>query len=300
MSSSALPIAEFAEQKPGTNQSPMALAWGRFRRHKLAMIGVVLLLLIILVSYGAPLFTQNLPNAVTLQSRNRPPDAEHLFGTDLLGRDVFARTLYGGRVSLSVGLAAAFVSITIGMALGIIAGYYGKVADMIVMRATDVMMTFPPIVIMMTLATFLGQGLWTVILIIGGLRWPTTARLIRAQMLSLKEKEFVQAARAIGLPDSLIIVRHCLPNTIAPLMANITFTVSAAILAEAGLSFLGLGIALPTPTWGNMMQDARNLIVLRGQPWMWMPAAGFTLFTILSINFIGDGLRDAFDPQHTR
>jgi peptide/nickel transport system permease protein len=169
--------------------------------------------------------------------------------------------------------------------------------DMVISRITDVMMTFPPIIIMLTLAAFIGPGIINVILIIGGLRWPSTTRLIRGQMMSLKNFEFIQAANAQGLPDWIIILRHSLPNTIAPLMANITFAVSAAILSEAGLSFLGLGIPLPTPTWGNMMQDARNLIILQNHPWMWLPPAFFTLITILCINFIGDGLRDAFDPQ---
>ena len=168
---------------------------------------------------------------------------------------------------------------------------------MIIMRMTDVIMTFPPIIIMLTVAAFVGPGLINVIFIIGGLRWPATTRLIRGQFLSLKNFEFVQAAHALGLPDWVIIARHSLPNTIAPLMANITFAVSAAILSEAGLSFLGIGVPLPTPTWGNMMEDARNLMVLQNQPWMWIPPAIFTLVTILCINFIGDGLRDAFDPQ---
>jgi peptide/nickel transport system permease protein len=168
---------------------------------------------------------------------------------------------------------------------------------MVIMRFTDVMMTFPPIIIMMTIAAVAGQGIANVILIIGGLRWPATTRLVRGQFLALKNQEFILAARATGMPDWIIILRHSLPNVVAPLMARISFAVSNAILSEAGLSFLGLGIPLPTPTWGNMMETARDLIILQNQPWMWIPPALFTLTTILCINFIGDGLRDAFDPQ---
>jgi peptide/nickel transport system permease protein len=196
-----------------------------------------------------------------------------------------------------VGLTAAALSTLIGVFLGSISGYFGKNIDMGIMRVTDVMMTFPPVILMMTAAAIAEPGILTVILIIGGLRWPATTRLVRGQFLVLKNQEFILAANAMGLPDWIIILRHCLPNVVAPLMARISFAVSGAILSEAGLSFLGLGIPLPIPTWGNLMAAARNLFILQNQPWMWVPAAVFTLVTILSINFIGDGLRDAFDPQ---
>jgi peptide/nickel transport system permease protein len=278
-------------------ESPTQLALRRFRQHKLAVLATFILLVILILSFGAPLFTKYQPIQIDLASRNQPPSREHIFGTDTLGRDVWTRTLHGGRVSLMVGLIAAGISITLGVVLGALSGYFCGAADMIIMRLTDVIMTFPPIIIMLTVAAFMGPGLANVILIIGGLKWPATTRLIRGQFLSLKNLEFIQAAHALGLPDWIIIVRHSLPNTIAPLMANITFAFSSAILAEAGLSFLGIGVPLPTPTWGNMMEDARNLIILQNQPWMWIPPAIFTLVTILCINFIGDGLRDAFDPQ---
>lgn len=277
--------------------SPSRLAFRRFRQHKLAVISSLILATIIILSFGAPLFTQYEPLGMNLAERNQPPSRVHFFGTDTLGRDVWTRTLYGGRVSLTVGLTAAAISISIGMILGAISGYFGGTIDMVIMRITDVLMTFPPIIIMLTLAAFIGPGLINLILIIGGFRWMGTTRLVRGQILSLKNQEFVLAARAQGLPHRIIITRHNIPNTIAPLMAAITFAVSAAILAEAGLSFLGIGVPLPTPTWGNMMEDARNLSILQDQPWMWLPPAIFALVTILSINFIGDGLRDAFDPQ---
>jgi peptide/nickel transport system permease protein len=277
--------------------SPTVIAWRRFRRHHLAMISLMVLVIISIMVIGAPLFARYDPIGMNLRDRALAPSSEHWFGTDNLGRDMWARTIYGGRVSLEVGLAAALISTVIGVILGSISGYYGRWVDMTIMRLTDVVMTFPPIIIMLTVAAIAGTGLTNVILIIGGLRWPGTTRLVRGQFLSLKNQEFVLAARTMGMPDWIIIVRHILPNVMAPLMANITFAVSAAILAEAGLSFLGMGIPLPTPTWGNIMENARSLAILQDKPWMWLPATGATLITVLCINFVGDGLRDALDPQ---
>ncbi|MEE9464937.1 MAG: oligopeptide ABC transporter permease [Candidatus Neomarinimicrobiota bacterium] len=278
-------------------ESPGIIAWKRFRQHKLAMISAVVLLIIMVLCFGAPLFSSYDPLGINFEEMLSAPGRGHIFGTDELGRDILTRTLHGGRVSLSVGITAAGISTLIGVLLGSISGYFGKGIDMVIMRFTDVMMTFPPLIIMLTVAAIAGPGVLNVILIIGGLRWPQTTRLVRGQFLSLKNQEFVLAANALGLPDRLIIIRHCLPNVVAPLMARISFAVSAAILSEAGLSFLGIGVPLPTPTWGNMMQQARSLNILQNNPWMWAFPAVFTLITIMCINFIGDGLRDAFDPQ---
>ncbi|HML20284.1 MAG TPA: ABC transporter permease [Aggregatilinea sp.] len=278
-------------------ETPTQIAWRRFRRHRLAFISLIVLVIITVMAIGAPLFTQYNPDEMSLRDRALAPSSTHWLGTDNLGRDMWSRTVYGGRVSLEVGLAAAGISTVIGVILGAISGYYGRWVDMVIMRITDVVMTFPPIIIMLTVAAIAGTGLLNVILIIGGLRWPATTRLVRGQYLSLKNQEFVLAARTMGLPDWIIITRHILPSVMAPLMANVTFAVSAAILAEAGLSFLGMGIPLPTPTWGNIMENARSLTILQDKPWMWMPAAAATLLTVLCINFVGDGLRDALDPQ---
>jgi len=278
-------------------ESPGRIAFRRFLRHRLAVAASVVLAVIVIASFGAPLFTAYDPLGMDLGSMYQDPGPQHFFGTDEMGRDVLTRTLYGGRISLLVGLSAAALSTLIGIILGSISGYRGGAADMIIMRITDVMMTFPPLIIMLTVAALTEQGVLNVILIIGALRWPPTTRLVRGQYLSLKNQEFVLAAQTLGLPDRIIILRHCLPNVVAPLMARVSFAVSAAILSEAGLSFLGIGVPLPIPTWGNMMQQARNLNVLSNYPWMWAFPALFTLITILCINFIGDGLRDAFDPQ---
>ena len=278
-------------------ESPTALAWQRFLRHRLAVVSTIILLVLLIICFGAPLFTVHDPLDINFDVTYRMPGPGHIFGTDDLGRDVWARTIYGGRVSLMVGIAAALISTSIGVVLGSTSGYFGKKVDMVIMRLTDVMMTFPPLIIMLTVAALAGPGLVNVILIIGGLRWPETTRLIRGQFLVLKNQDFITAARAQGLSHSIIIRHHCMPNVVAPLMARISFAVSSAILSEAGLSFLGIGVPLPTPTWGNLMQQARTLKVLQLHPWIWGFAALFTLLTIMCINFIGDGLRDAFDPQ---
>jgi peptide/nickel transport system permease protein len=278
-------------------ESPGRLAWRRFFHHKIAVAASIVFIIILVLSFGAPLFTRYDPVGLSLADMNQGPSSTHIMGTDNLGRSVFARTLYGGRISLLVGMTAAAISTFIGVLLGSIAGYFGKKVDMIIMRLTDVMMTFPPLIIMLTVVAITGPGLVNVILVIGGLVWPQTTRLVRGQFLTMMGQEFVLAAKAQGLPDRIIIFRHCIPNVMAPLMARISFAVSGAILAEAGLSFLGIGVPAPTPTWGNMMQNARNLDVLQLYPWMWIFPAIFTLLTILCINFIGDGLRDAFDPK---
>jgi peptide/nickel transport system permease protein len=286
-----------AENRERSIESPGRIAWRKFRQHKMAVTASIIFIVIFIACFLGPILISHDPMGMNLTGRFQPPSGEHWFGTDDIGRDVLVRTLYGGRISLLVGLTAATLSTIIGVALGSIAGYFGKFADMTIMRITDVMMTFPPLIIMLTVAAIAEPSILNVILIIGGLRWPQTTRLVRAQFLSLRNQEFILAARAQGLPDRLIISRHGLPNVVAPLMARVSFAVSQAILSEAGLSFLGIGIPLPTPTWGNMMQQARSLEVLQFYPWIWGFPAILTLLTILCINFIGDGLRDAFDPK---
>ena len=279
------------------SQSPTGRALRRFARHRVAMLAVGVLALIALVSLLAPVFERYGYEEINLRNRSTPPSAEHWFGTDRVGRDVWSRTLHGGRVSLAVGLGATAISTLIGTLIGALSGYYGKTVDMVLMRFTDVVMTFPSIIIMLTVAALLPRSLLNIVLIIGCLSWPPVARLVRAQFLSFKEQDFVVAARALGAPDYRIILAHVLPNVLAPMVALVTFSVGHAILTEAGLSFLGLGIPPPTPSWGNMLEAARNLDILRNLPWTWLPPAGMTVLTVLCVNFIGDGLRDAIDPN---
>jgi peptide/nickel transport system permease protein len=255
-------------------------------------------LAIVLLALAAPLIDRYPPNEINLADKFQAPSWEHWLGTDRVGRDIWSRTLHGGRVSLAVGFIAAFMAMTIGTFFGAISGYYGGNVDTGVMRFTDIMMTFPRVVIMLTVATFIGQSIRNVILLIGLFSWMGTARLVRGQVLSIREEQFVLAARSLGVRDRNIIFSHVLPSVAAPLLATLTFAISAAILLEAGLSFLGVGIPLPTASWGNMLESARSLDVLQDGPWIWVPPAIMILLTVLSINFIGDGLRDALDPKH--
>ncbi len=278
-------------------ESPMRRTLKRFLRHRLALAAVFVLAVIALLAIFAPLVERYPYETMDLRARAAGPSAEHWFGTDRIGRDTWSRTVHGARVSLIVGVAATTISASVGLILGALAGYYGGWVDMLIMRLTDVVMTFPSIVIMLTLAALLPRTVWSIVLIIGLLSWPKFARLVHAQFLSLREQEYVVAARTLGIPNRRIIFVHIMPNVLAPLMALITFSVGEAILIEAGLSFLGLGVPPPAPSWGNMLEAARNLEILQDFPWMWIPPAIATVLTILCVNFIGDGLRDAIDPR---
>lgn len=269
----------------------------RFRRHRLAVIALGVLVVIVLMAIFADAIARYPYERVDLRARSSPPSAEHWFGTDRVGRDVWSRMIYGARVSLAVGLGATALSTVIGVVVGSVAGFYGKWVDMLLMRITDVVLTFPSIVIMLTLAALLPRTIWAIVFVIGILGWPAVARLVRAQFLSLKEQEYVLAARSIGVSNARIMFVHILPNVIAPLVALVTFSIGSAILTEAGLSFLGLGVPPPTPSWGNMLETARNLDILRNLPWTWLPPAVMTVITLLCVNFIGDGIRDAVDPR---
>jgi len=277
--------------------TPTGQALRRFRRHRLAVVGVVVVALFVLLALFAPVVAREGPNTVDLLARNQGPTARHWFGTDRTGRDTFARTLYAGRVSLSIGFAAAMISIIVGALLGAIAGFFGKWVDGVIMRFTDVVMTFPAIIIILTIVALTGPGIIKTLLIIGLLNWPVPCRLVRAKFLSLREQEFLVAARAMGASAPRMIGVHAFPNTVDVLVVYASFGVVNAILLEAGLSFLGLGVQPPTASWGNMINVARNLQVLEQQPWLWVPAGVAIVLTVLACNFIGDGLRDALDPR---
>jgi len=287
-SSGGLPGAADSRQGP--------TVWRRFRRHRLAMIGLTILVVLGLVSIFAPLLTTYSPTAVDLSAYRLGPSREHWLGTDTAGRDVFTRLLYAGRVSLTVGLVAVAIYTGIGIVLGVLAGYYGGWVDSVIMRLADVVLSFPTLIIIITLASVLGPSIYNLMLAIGLLGWPPIARLLRGQLLSLRETEFIIGARAVGCSDSRLIFRHLMPNAMAPVLVAATFGIAYAILIEAGLSFLGLGVQPPTPSWGNMLTDAQSLTVLESMPWLWLPPGLMIALAVLSINFIGDGLRDALDP----
>jgi len=228
---------------------------------------------------------------------SQPPGNGHLLGTDTTGRDVWARILYAGRVSLSVGLVAVTLSTLIGVLIGGLAGYAGGRLDMLLMRFTDMVMTFPSLVIIITVASVLGPSIYNTMLVIGMLTLTGTARLVRGQILSLREQQFVLAARSMGVAPRSIMSKHLLSNVVSSVTVAATFGMASAILQEASLSFLGLGVQSPTPSWGNMLRDAQTLSILEGMPWLWLSPGIMIALAVLTINFIGDGLRDAVDPR---
>lgn len=277
--------------------SPTRRAWRSFGRHRLAITGLVVLAILVAGALLAPLISPYDPLAIDLRARNQPPSPAHWLGTDGNGRDILSRVLYGGRVSLAVGLAAVAIATAVGVLVGSVAGYFGGVADMLLMRLTDVVMALPLLVVVIAMVTITGPGVVSSVVAIGLLSWPSMARLVRAQFLKLRAVEFTEAARCLGLPPGRIIRRHLLPNAIDPVVVAVTFALSEAILLEAALSFLGLGVQIPTPSWGNMLRDAQTISVLEQQPWIWLPPGLLIMVAVLAINFVGDGLRDALDPR---
>jgi peptide/nickel transport system permease protein len=269
----------------------------KFVRHRLAMFGVGVLVVILVVAVFAPVFTRYDYGEQDLASFRLPPSAAHILGTDSFGRDVWSRLLYGGRVSMEVGILAVGMYELIAILLGAVAGYYGGAVDMILMRTVDIVLCFPTLMIIIFMVAILGPSLQNTIIVIGLLGWTGPTRLVRGQILSIREMDYVLAARSLGVPDWRIIFRHVLPGVFPPLIVHATFGVAGAILLEAGLSFLNLGIRPPTPSWGNMLSDAQQLVILEQMPWLWLPPGLAIMLTVLSINFIGDGLRDAIDPR---
>jgi peptide/nickel transport system permease protein len=274
--------------------------WLRFRRHRLALVGSVMLLVLIVGAVGAPFLAPHGPYSVDLRFYRSPPSPAHYLGTDSSGRDIWSRLLHAGQVSLSVGLVAVSIYAAIGIVLGAVSGFYGSWVDSVIMRFADIVLSFPSLIIIITIVSILGPSIYNVMVVIGLLGWPPIARIVRGQFLSLREREFVLASRAVGSSNGRIIFRHLLPNALAPVIVAATFGIAGAILLEAGLSFLGLGVQPPTPSWGNMLTDARSLTVLESMPWLWIPPGTMIALAVLSINFIGDGLRDALDPYLLR
>ncbi len=262
----------------------------------LALIGLVIFSIILLASIFAPWLTDHDPGKINLRAMLQEPSAEHWFGTDKTGRDVFARVLYGGRVSILVGLGSALLSATVGVIIGCYAGYKGGWIDVICLRVSEVFMAFPQIILVLLLVSIVGQSLSNLIIIFVVSGWGAMFRLSRARMLSLREEEYVQALRSFGVSTARICYKHILPNALGPIMVNVTLTTAMFILAEAGLSFLGLGVPLSIPTWGNILNVAQDLRVLQNSWWMWLPVGLVISLFVLSVNFIGDGLRDSADP----
>jgi len=259
------------------------------------MVGVVVIAILVLGMILAP---QKAASDLGLGQGHRAPSLAHWFGTDALGRDVFARTLLGGRVSLIVGLVSALFCTVIGLVVGSLAGYFRNL-DFVIMRVVDVIMSFPLWILLLLAAAFVGPGIVNIIVLIALITWPMPARIIRGQILQLRDADFVIAARVLGARDRWILLRHVLPNSIAPLLVYTSIAVATNVLLEAALSYLGLGVQPPTPSWGNLLNNARSISVLSKEPWQWAPAAILIVVFVLSVNFIGDGIRDAVDPRRT-
>lgn len=280
--------------------SPTKLVFRRLKRNKLAMISLIILGILIIMAAFAPLFTPYERDGIDFEAIKQAPSKAHILGTDELGRDVYTRLIYGGRVSLSVGIVAVAIELVIGVILGGIAGFYGGIVETIIMRITDIFMSFPFLIIAITVVSILGPSIYNVMLVIGLLGWTGIARIVRGQILTLREQEFMEATNALGLSDYRKIVRHLLPNIMASVIVWSTISIAGAILTESALSYLGLGVSPPIPTWGNMMQSAQKLYVLKKQWWLWIPPGIAIFVTVMSLNILGDGLRDALDPKLKR
>jgi peptide/nickel transport system permease protein len=288
------------------------LTWRRFRRHRMAIFGSITLLLMMIYAFGGMLvYSEADANRTETGNALQSPTREHPFGTDTIGRDILVRTIYGGQISIIIGLTAMVVEVILGVTIGSMAGYFGGKLDSILMRTTEAMLVIPQIFLLLVIARYFAQSIpnikllgrtfsgsvLVIVFVIGITSWPYLARIVRAQFLSMKENDFILAARATGTSTRDIIFRHILPNSSAPIIVSATLSVAAAITLEAYISFLGLGVRPPTATWGNMLEGAYNYIDTAW--WLWFFPGVLIALTVLAINFLGDGLRDALDP-HSR
>ena len=271
--------------------------WARLRRDTRARIGLAVVALLLIGALLAPVLARHDPIGIDLVGQLQPPSSEHWMGTDVQGRDVWARLVYGARVSLAVGLISQSIALALGLTLGLLAGYYGKWIDELVMRLADITLAFPTLLLLIAMVAALQPSLIVVFVTVGVVGWAGMARLVRGQVLVVRQLEYVQAARALGAKDRRIIARHVLPNVIAPVVIATTLGMAGAIMAEAALSFLGLGVQPPTPSWGAMIADGRDLAQLRDSPWTSVFPGLAIGVTVLGFNLLGDALRDALDPR---
>ena len=283
--------------KKRENESYLSEVLSKLTEHKMAMVGLFVITLEIILVVVLPFIMHLNPYDSDYTAFSAAPSGIHILGTDAIGRDIFARLVYGGRTSLLVGLLSTIISCAIGVPLGLIAGYFRGKAEIAIMRVADIFMSFPSIVLILVLVAVIGPSIWSVTIVIGVLGWTQFARLIYANVLSVSEKEYVESARAIGTSNYKIITKYILPNSFAPILIAITFQMASAILMESSLSFLGMGVQPPGASWGNMLYDAQSITVLSKRLWIWMPPGIALLITVLSINFLGDGIRDALDPN---
>jgi len=284
-------------QERKKNYSLARRNWERFCRNKMAIVGAIVLTIMLLCCVFAPYLTPYDPTYIEPSIRNMDPCPEHPLGTDRLGRDIFARIIYGGRMSISIGVISAVGATVLGTILGCIAGFYGGMVDKILVGAQEIFSIFPQILLIMLCASFVGKSVEAMIIIFIITSWSGIMRVVRSRILSLKEEPFVESCRVNGISSRSIMFHHMLPNTLGPVIVNATLMVAGFMLTEAGLSYLGMGVPETTPTWGNIINAAKRLDIIQNEPMLWIaPGLAICLF-VLSINFLGDGLRDALDPS---
>lgn len=273
------------------------MVWRRFKRHKAAFVSLWILVILMVLAVVAPVIAPYDPNAIDPSAFSMGPSASHLLGTDSIGRDVLSRLLYGTRVSLTVGVLSTLLATGIGVVLGLLAGYFGGIVDQLIMRFTDMIMSFPYILLILVAGVIFQPGMWTIILILGFVDWPGVARLVRGSVLNLKEQDFVHSAEIEGMSRTHILFKEILPNCVAPILIFASGVMAISILDEASLSFLGMGIQPPLASLGNMLNGAQSLTVLTSLPWLWVPPGVVIILLVICTNFVGDGIRDAVDPS---
>jgi peptide/nickel transport system permease protein len=296
------PVAEETTEAPAIKGGPRQRGqirdiWRRFRRNKLAVVGLVVVGFLMVIAILQPFISPFDPMEQNLLNTRKPPSGSHYFGTDILGRDMFSGILYGVKLAMIVGWSVMFLSLIVGVALGAIAGFRGKAIDSIIMRVTDIVLAFPTLIGAILVVQIFGNGIWQVIIALVLLSWPTAARLMRGSTLSLRESEYVEAARSIGASDTRIVTRHVLPNAIAPTLIYSFSHIGVAIVAMASLAFLGIGVPADIPEWGTMIADAVPSLNVEGESHMWIFPSLAIVVTTLAFAFVADGLRDSIDPK---
>ncbi len=266
-------------------------------RNRLALIGIAMVTLVILTCVGAPLLTDYDPKAIDYSAVLQAPNDAHRLGTDRLGRDVFSRILYGGQMSIFIGVVSTLAGAFIGVVMGGLAGYFGGKLDSVFVRFSEIMLTFPSMILILILVSMMGQGVWNLIIIFAVTGWMTPFRIIRGEFLSLREETFVEVSRSFGISDISIAFKQILPNAISPIIAATPMNVASGILSEAGLSYLGVGVPAQTPTWGNILNAAKSIDVIASYWWLWVAPGVMICVFVLGVNFLGDGLRDVLDPK---
>lgn len=289
-----------ANKKNHKNQSYWGEVFYRLRKNKMAMVSLYILIIVVALCVIVPIISPYEIQTTNMANRDLKPSSEHLLGTDLIGRDLFTRLFYAGRISLGIAIAVVAIECVIGIILGSIAGFYGGIVDAIIMRIAEIFMSFPFMIITITVVSIFGNSVSTLIFVLSILTWPSIARIVRGQILTLREMEYMEACEALGISDVRRIFRHLLPNVLAYVIVYATLGMASVILTETSLSFLGLGVSPPTPTWGNMIQEARNMLIIQHKWWYWIPPGIAIFASVMCFNILGDGMRDAIDPKMKR